>query len=544
MKTEKEIEIKLKILNKSDLSPESYDDFVGKLQKTMGGKNNKHGVSVFSEPAKILETSYYDTKTMDLRKSKIAYRVRVDEGTKVATIKTDIPQVENSSGILAQRLEQTATIPENTNPDNFIEIFKETIALDVLKPVIGRKSLELLFTTKFDRKSYLIEQKDKYKILLCIDSGEIICEGNTKDIYEIELELLDGEMDDIFNVAYIISNLIPVNAEIASKYARGLVLSGKVSPKEINQLKPVKKYKIPERTLPFEKSIKMAVSYILNNLIYYKFAAENHQSDYEAVHAFRVLLRHLISITGLAKPIMNDKYFKEMRKLMKISLKKSAKTRETDIFLRSWKEFSDTLDETFENEKNIANKISAILVAYRHFERAGFQVALNDGNFTSLRLLVEKWLYENKNSVKNISFDENGVVDESTKTGESDIQPNDILSEFINQKDSLISELSSDVKSLKAKKLHKIRLAVKEKRYILKYFNVGLSENELAAETDNLKAIQDTLGELNDAIFNLDYAEKILPDCNLTEKYRKWLKENQLSLCKSFGTDIESIYGE
>jgi len=525
MKTEKEVEIKLKILNKTDLPSESFDDFAGKLQKSLGGKNNKRGVSVFSEPLQSLETSYFDTKNMDLRNSKIAYRVRIDEGGKVATIKTDIPKDNKSSTILAERLEQTARITENTSPDNFIEIFKDTEVLDILKPVIGRKNLTLLFTTKFDRKSYLIEQEDKYKILLCIDSGKIICGDKAEDIYEIELELLEGDLENIFNIAFIISNLIAVNAETASKYARGLVLSGRVSQKDINKLKPVKKYKIPEYEISFEDSVKMAVSHILDNLVYYKFAVEAHQSDYEAVHCFRVMLRHLITIFELSRPIINNKDFKEIRKLLKIAIKKSAKTRETDIFMHSWKDFLNSLAEISDSDEIIlGNKLSAVIAAHRQYERAVFQSEINDGKFTSLQLLIEKWLY-------------------SPKISGIDIDSKDILTEFVNQKNALISQLSEYNKALKPKKLHKIRLAVKEKRYVLKYFDINLSSDELAKETDELKSKQDTLGDLNDIIFNLDCSEKILPACSISDNYRRWLKETHICISKSFEPDAEVIDG-
>jgi len=544
MKTEKELEIKLKILKKSDLPPECFDDFVGKLQKTLGGKNNKHGISVFSEPLKALETSYFDTKNMDLRNAKIAYRVRSDEDGKVATVKTDMPKDNKASAILAERLEQTAKVSENTSPDNFIEIFKDTEVLNMLKPVIGRKNLTMLFTTKFDRKSYLIERKDMYKILLSIDSGEIIANGETSDIFEIELELIEGEIQEIFNIAFFISNLVAVNAETTSKYVRGLVLSGKVSPKSVNKLSPVKKYKIPESMENFENSVKMAVSHILDNLIYYKFAVETHQSDYEAVHCFRVMLRHLITISDLAKQLINNKDFKEIRRLLKIALKKSSKTRETDIFLHSWKDFLDSLNEIADyNEIIIANKLSAIIAAHRQYQRAVFQSEINDGKFTSLQLLIEKWLYSTKISEKDKKFKESQIIDENNKTDEISIQTKDVLTKFINQKHDLISELSEHGKSLKPNKLHKIRLAVKEKRYILKYFNIELSEDELSRQTEDLKDKQDALGYLNDIIFNLDYSEKILPSCSITDSYRKWLKKTQLSLYKSFETDMEIING-
>jgi triphosphatase len=509
MKAENEIELKLRVLDESGLSQKSYEDFTGKLLRKLGGKNNKREVSFLPEPLKLLQTSYYDTKNMDLLKSKIVYRVRSEENENTATIKTDIPREDQKSDILAQRLEQSVLFDQSISSDNYLEIFKDTPVLDILRPIVGRKNLNLLFTTVFERRSFLIELKNQYKILLCIDYGNIVSEDKAQFINEIELELIEGHIGDLFSVACLISGMIPLEAEPQSKYARGLILSGNASNPAVHRTNAGRKYHACESDHTFETTAKGVAAHILDELIYYKNTMETRLSDYEAVHTFRVLLRHMIAVIELSKPVLGDQEFKEVRSTLKKILKKTAKTREIDIFCHSWKTFIESVDAC---EIDIAKRLSGIINAYRQYERTSLQSNLHDGSFTVLRLHIEKWIYT------------------ADKQDKAEIVTQDVLSDFIGLRDQSIAELSVSFNPAKAKKLHKIRLAVKEKRYILRYFDTGIPENELSLEIERLKKLQDILGDMNDIAINTRYSFTMLPDHSLSIKYREWLAEKLLTM--------------
>ncbi len=199
--THTEVELKLRLLD-----PESW-------------------ASVFAAPAlaeldaaalenKRMEACYYDSSDQALQHAGVAYRIRLEGGQWVATVKAG----GTSAGGLHQRREWNSRIAE---PLASIEYFQQTEAGLLLSRILGDKSLVSVFTTSFDRQTLKIEVPDGSQVELAVDKGLILAGDRQELIAEIELELLTGNPAAVLRLGAELARTVPLAVEPRSKYFPG-----------------------------------------------------------------------------------------------------------------------------------------------------------------------------------------------------------------------------------------------------------------------------------------------------------------------------------
>ena len=133
-------------------------------------------------------TTYYDTSSFDLRKNKIAIRIRESEGYKEQTIKIPIGEINT-----IQKCHEISSPIESSEPD-LSTIKKETVPVEIdLNQYHG--SLKPIFITSIERTQWVYSEKGQ-TLLLCIDKGKISTTGYADlsiDVSELEIELASGE---------------------------------------------------------------------------------------------------------------------------------------------------------------------------------------------------------------------------------------------------------------------------------------------------------------------------------------------------------------
>ena len=139
-----------------------------------------------------LINTYYDTPDQSLQRRRIAVRYRHKGALWLLTVKSDAP----SPGGLAQRSEWEA--PGQPGEFDFSHVdnpkirrFLEAATAD-LAPV---------FTTDFTRSFWLLTPQEGTRIELALDRGKIVAGERQETICEVELELLEGDVADLFSAA-------------------------------------------------------------------------------------------------------------------------------------------------------------------------------------------------------------------------------------------------------------------------------------------------------------------------------------------------------
>jgi inorganic triphosphatase YgiF len=170
-------------------------------------------------PEREMHAIYFDSRDGALRAAGIAYRVRREGKDWVATVKL----AGSALGGLHERPEWN--VPVRKKLPN-LRVFSDPELQARLTPFLG---LDLVPTieTAFQRRERELSYQDS-RILLAADWGEIRAGGQRRAIHEIELELVEGEVADLLQLASALCASLPLCPDDASKLARGLALVQKV----------------------------------------------------------------------------------------------------------------------------------------------------------------------------------------------------------------------------------------------------------------------------------------------------------------------------
>lgn len=222
---------------------------------------------------------YFDTAKRKLRRSGVALRVREKKGVFVQTVK--------SGGGVARGEWETA-IP-TAAPD------RAALAGTPAARLLPRKAdLVPVFSVRVQRRTVELTE-GRSRIEACIDLGEIRAGGRSAPVQEIELELLHGEIGDLFALARRLMADAPLTLSFASKAARGYELADAEPPKPppLNEGMTAAEG-LQAQGLAALSDLSTAIQAFLG------------RPDVEPVHQIRVALRRLRGAISTFKAVCDD----------------------------------------------------------------------------------------------------------------------------------------------------------------------------------------------------------------------------------------------
>ena len=170
-----------------------------------------------AEPAQLLN-AYFETPDQWFRRHDSGLRSRLKKGRFEQTIK------------LAGQQQGAAHIrPEYNVPCDSVlpklsafpaHIWPEGTAVDVLQ-----QQLQEMFRTDFIRHSALLTLADGTVLEAVLDQGEVIAGTSTQPILEMELELVSGDARQLFWLARLLCQQLPLTLGFQSKAERGYLLA-------------------------------------------------------------------------------------------------------------------------------------------------------------------------------------------------------------------------------------------------------------------------------------------------------------------------------
>ena len=169
---------------------------------------------IIEQKRSFLGNTYYDTEEGFFANQKMGLRVRSENGTFQMTLKTD----GKVTGGLHIRPEYNFSL-ENAEPD----VTKLNALIEV--PFPQDLVLTSIFSTDFERQSWLIECGKDTEIEIALDRGEIKAKGNIDPIWEVEFELKRGELKDLLVLVENLTLTEGVRLSSTSKAKRGYQLA-------------------------------------------------------------------------------------------------------------------------------------------------------------------------------------------------------------------------------------------------------------------------------------------------------------------------------
>jgi len=188
--------------------------------------------------AHTLTNVYFDTPDRQLRRWQMGLRVRTigGEGDQPAESIQTIKVSGKVVGGLHQRPEYNVATdgsrPKLTAfPD---KIWPSGADLSQLQRLITP-----MFSTNFQRSRWLVETDQGDQIEVAFDEGEICTNQGNEPICEVELELVAGDADALFNLAREIAAIGAVRLANISKALRGYRLAEQAPPEQLRLLSQV-----------------------------------------------------------------------------------------------------------------------------------------------------------------------------------------------------------------------------------------------------------------------------------------------------------------
>ncbi|GGB35290.1 inorganic triphosphatase [Oceanisphaera marina] len=178
-----------------------------------------------------LANTYFDTADLALGSIKAGLRIRSQNGKMEQTVKLAGSQV----GGLHQRPEHNVPLTVHS-PDLFL--FPEHIWPEQFNVNLVQQSLQPLFSTDFLRQRWLLTIEDT-DIELALDSGEVQAGEQRETIHELELELVKGDVSQLFELADDLVKAGGLRLGAISKAQRGYRLAGFSAPPRLQMLEPL-----------------------------------------------------------------------------------------------------------------------------------------------------------------------------------------------------------------------------------------------------------------------------------------------------------------
>lgn len=176
------------------------------------------GYNISQHDQQHLANTYFDTPDLALGKMKAGLRIRSQNGHMEQTVKLKGTQVAG----LHQRPEYNVALAVHA-PD--LSLFPAHIWPEGLDLPKVQARLQPLFSTDFLRQRWLL-QLGETDIELALDAGEIQSAEQREPIHELELELVQGDVSALFELAAHLINAGGLRLGSVSKAQRGYRLAG------------------------------------------------------------------------------------------------------------------------------------------------------------------------------------------------------------------------------------------------------------------------------------------------------------------------------
>ncbi|MDO8286106.1 MAG: CHAD domain-containing protein [Rhodoferax sp.] len=167
----------------------------------------------------LLYNTYYDTATHALQRQAVALRVRrIGDACAPQWVQT-LKMGAAGDSALSRRGEWEAPISTD-GLDQTLLVDTPWAELDADGSLF--QALHPVFTTSFERLSWIVAL-DTGRVEVALDRGNVLIDGHSAPLCELEIELLDGSADAVFEVASQISqhiSLMPLHVSKAERAYR------------------------------------------------------------------------------------------------------------------------------------------------------------------------------------------------------------------------------------------------------------------------------------------------------------------------------------
>lgn len=419
-------------------------------------------LSAGAASTRALRNIYFDTPDLDLHGHEMALRLRQAGDKWLQTLK-------GGGGVEAGL---------HSRNEWETEVAGRALDLHALKAAGGKlpagagKKLKPVFTTDFTRSIYELHYRNA-AIELCMDSGQIRSGRRARPISELELELISGDPGELFNLALELLDIVPLEAEPASKaeYGYRLHAGGKQA---------VTKARFPalEDAQDIPSALRAMVGACLLHVQANVPGALGNR-DEEYLHQIRVGLRRLRVVLAMARTYRQDSELDVLRHQTNELCEKLGVARDWDVFVTA---ILPPLTAAFPGDAGV-RKVLRASKKHREECHAQMRAALGSQDLQRLILRMGAWMQG-----------EYWRAQPTDATGSL----TDFAAKMLHKRARLVMRHGKRIAQGDPAELHALRIASKKLRYSGELLGSLFKKAPRTRYLSAMSSLQDTLGMLND----------------------------------------------
>jgi triphosphatase len=411
-----------------------------------------------------LHAVYFDTASHALRDGAFSLRVRRKGDTYIQTLK------HRADGGLFERDEWELQVP---GPDLDVAALAGTPA----EAAIGDAPLAAAFTVEVERRVHLWVHGET-RIEVSFDIGLIVAGERQEPVAEMELELLSGPPQALFDLARDLQAKAALTLSFESKAERGYRLVGHDG---VAALK-AQRSAVGPTTCGAEAFKLIARDTLVQIAGNARLLQRAHNPD--VLHQLRVGLRRLRAALSVFKGMLDPEGLNAARAETKWLAGELSEARDIDVFLQR----AATPDEIEESPGRAAFFRALRIAQAEAYERA--LAAVRSARFRALLLSLGEWI--EVGAWRRLANDAQRVLREGAVTA--------LAAPIMEKLDRRLRRRSRAFMEIDVEARHDLRKQAKKLRYAAAFFGEAFTKHPKRRTRfiACLRALQDQLGELND----------------------------------------------
>lgn len=413
---------------------------------------------------KHLTAVYFDTPQGHLKAAHISLRLRESNGKRVQTLKRGdgFAREEHEAKIAGDMLDLTMPAVKAA-----------------LKPA-QRKALAPVFTVRVTRQQRTFTYEGA-QIELALDQGEVATDDRRRSLCELELELKSGDPAALFALARQLSLTAPLYLSFDGKATQGQGLrAGTLHEPRRHDKAPLRRGGTAGEA--FQTIARNALVQIAaNGVVLRELDGE------DALHQLRVAVRRMRSAMSTFKSVVEDTRVRHLKAELKWLSRACDEARDLDVF-------------SHDNAALVGEDapLSPRVAAARAQAHAKAAAAVASKRFRDLVLETSAWV-------------ETGAWrDEASRHARRSAR--DFAAKALERRWKKVLRLGKDLQKLDDPGRHRVRIAAKKLRYAAEAFAPLFGPEPGRRFIKRLKALQDSLGALNDSAVAATLVARLAPD--------------------------------
>jgi inorganic triphosphatase YgiF len=421
-----------------------------------------------SEQAHIVSI-YYDTPRLSLRKKGILLRLRKHGANWEQTVKRQ----DTSRGGLTLRPEWHAPY---LNHFSFTGV-EDGELRDWLSQGKILNHLSATFETNFRRTVWQLEPRQGTRILVKLDRGWIASSGRRTTISELELQLMSGSLDALYELAQQLAQRQALPLLLVSKAERGYRLF------QNTPMASVKAGLVPidPRDTPLAAFRLIALDCLTHLQLNHEGAVSSDDPEY--VHQMRVATRRLRAAMRMFSPVLPADFAEQLVPPLRDLMSSLGQARDLDVLMA---EIVNPVAQALPNEPRLTDLASAITNRL-YVARSATRAMLQQPAYGQLLLQASKLLHS--------------TAFVSAPGSQSETEAPSLLDFADRRLRRLLKrvlELAGEARIEYPPSLHELRIAIKRLRYAIEFFGPMIPGKSGTQLIKRLAGLQEELGQLND----------------------------------------------